>query len=47
VLIALQGVAMAIRSILVLGGRADLVPERMRYNPDREPPAGTSHEEVA
>ena len=30
-LLALQGVAMALRSILVLKGRSDLVPPRMRY----------------
>ncbi|NHM20532.1 TRAP transporter small permease subunit [Tritonibacter mobilis] len=45
VLIALQGVAMAIRSILVLGGHPDLVPPRIRYNPDRMPVG--SHEEGA
>ena len=44
VLIALQGLAMLIRSILVLSGRADLVPERMRYLAD-SPPIG-SHEEA-
>lgn len=35
-LIALQGVAMAIRSLLILAGRADLVPEDFRYRYDRE-----------
>jgi TRAP-type mannitol/chloroaromatic compound transport system permease small subunit len=41
VLIALQGIAMALRSILVLAGREGLLPERLRYErggePDREP----------
>jgi len=45
VLIALQGIAMAIRSILVLGGRPDLVPPRIRYSADRAPVG--SHEEAA
>lgn len=31
VVIALQGIAMAIRSILIIAGRADLVPEDYRY----------------
>ncbi|EKE44873.1 tripartite AtP-independent periplasmic transporter subunit DctQ [Oceaniovalibus guishaninsula JLT2003] len=31
VLVGLQGVAMALRSILVLGGRQDLLPVRLRY----------------
>ncbi|ADZ69801.1 TRAP transporter small permease subunit [Polymorphum gilvum] len=31
VLVALQGVAMLLRSVLVLGGRQDLVPAAMRY----------------
>jgi len=30
--VALQGVAMVCRSILVLGDRGDLVPDRMRYD---------------
>ncbi|WP_272002970.1 TRAP transporter small permease subunit [Roseovarius sp. ZX-A-9] len=45
VLIALQGLAMAIRSILVLSGNAHLVPEPMRYSPDKirsEPPKGAA-----
>ncbi|MFC4672004.1 TRAP transporter small permease subunit [Seohaeicola nanhaiensis] len=45
VLIALQGVAMAIRSILVLAGRPDLVPALMQYSTDQAP-VGT-HEEAA
>ncbi|OWU85187.1 C4-dicarboxylate ABC transporter permease [Oceanicola sp. 22II-s10i] len=45
VLIALQGIAMAIRSILVLSGRADLVPEPIRYSPDKTP-VGTPEEAV-
>ena len=32
VLIALQGVAMILRSVLILGGREDLVPDRIRYS---------------
>lgn len=32
VLLALQGIAMALRSILILAGREDLVPEDYRYN---------------
>lgn len=35
-LIALQGVAMAIRSILILGGRDDLVPDYYRYQYETE-----------
>jgi TRAP-type mannitol/chloroaromatic compound transport system permease small subunit len=35
-LIALQGLAMAIRSILILAGREDLVPEDYRYKYDTE-----------
>lgn len=31
VLIALQGVAMALRSVLVLAGKGDLLPEGLRY----------------
>ncbi|MCR8825839.1 TRAP transporter small permease subunit [Pseudosulfitobacter koreensis] len=34
-LIALQGVAMIIRSILILSGNAELVPKSIQYNPDR------------
>jgi len=34
-LIALQGVAMIIRSILVLSDNRSLVPEAMRYSPDQ------------
>lgn len=30
-LVALQGVAMALRSALVLGGREELLPEKLRY----------------
>ncbi|MSU88500.1 TRAP transporter small permease subunit [Rhodobacteraceae bacterium 2CG4] len=30
--VALQGIAMICRSILILGGRGDLVPRRMRYD---------------
>lgn len=36
VLVALQGVAMLIRSVLILGGREDLVPEDFRYKYDTE-----------
>ncbi len=39
-LIALQGIAMALRSILILGGRADLVPTLMRYTDDQRPAKG-------
>lgn len=42
-LIALQGVAMAIRSILVLAGRPDLVPAMMQYSNDAAP-VGTPEE---
>jgi len=35
VLIAVQGVAMLARSILVLAGRSDLVPAHYRYDQDR------------
>lgn len=35
-LVALQGVAMAIRSILIIGGREDLVPDDFRYKYDLE-----------
>ncbi len=31
VLLALQGIALVLRSILVLGGREDLVPDEMKY----------------
>lgn len=34
VLVALQGLAMALRSILVLAGREELVPPRLRYPGD-------------
>jgi len=37
VLIALQGLAMAIRSILVICGRQDLVPEDFRYTESSTP----------
>ena len=37
VMISLQGVAMAIRSILVLSGNAALVPKSIQYGPDRGP----------
>jgi TRAP-type mannitol/chloroaromatic compound transport system permease small subunit len=33
VLVGLQGIAMALRSVLVLAGRESLLPERYRYNP--------------
>jgi TRAP-type mannitol/chloroaromatic compound transport system permease small subunit len=36
VLVALQGIAMAARSILVLGGREDLLPPTLRYQDDKE-----------
>ncbi len=36
-LIALQGVAMIIRSILILSGNAALVPKSIQYSPDRIP----------
>ncbi|MGY6568648.1 MAG: TRAP transporter small permease subunit, partial [Salinarimonas sp.] len=36
VTIALQGVAMAIRSILIIAGREDLVPDDYRYKYDLE-----------
>ncbi len=35
-LLALQGIAMAIRSVLILGGRSDLVPEDFRYRYEQE-----------
>lgn len=35
-LLALQGVAMIIRSLLVLSGRDALVPKSMRYTPDQD-----------
>lgn len=38
VLIALQGVAMAIRSVLVLSGNEDLVPDVIRYTADQAKP---------
>ena len=34
--IALQGIAMAIRSILIIAGREDLVPDDYRYKYDLE-----------
>jgi TRAP-type mannitol/chloroaromatic compound transport system permease small subunit len=36
VLLALQGIAMLIRSVLILGGRDDLVPRNFRYRYDVE-----------
>lgn len=36
-LIALQGVAMILRSVLMLAGREDLAPERMRYKRAEDP----------
>ncbi|SLN12928.1 TRAP transporter small permease subunit [Oceanibacterium hippocampi] len=39
-LLALQGVAMALRSILILAGRSDLVPPRMQYSAPEKPEAG-------
>jgi TRAP-type mannitol/chloroaromatic compound transport system permease small subunit len=36
VLVALQGIAMAARSILVLAGREDLLPPTLRYQDDKE-----------
>ena len=36
-LIALQGLAMILRSILMLAGREDLVPERIRYTRTEDP----------
>ncbi|WP_069300313.1 TRAP transporter small permease subunit [Neptunicoccus sediminis] len=39
VLLALQGLAMAVRSILVLGGRPDLVPPQIRYGAGTKPAA--------
>ncbi|OCW57379.1 TRAP transporter small permease subunit [Hoeflea olei] len=36
-LIALQGIAMAIRSVLVLSGNSELVPESIRYRTDQTP----------
>lgn len=35
-LLALQGLAVALRSILILSGREDLVPERIRYSQNNE-----------
>lgn len=37
VLVGLQGIAMALRSILVLNDREDLLPPRLRYRSDDEP----------
>lgn len=39
VLLALQGIAMILRSILVLGGRNDLLPPTQRYGDDDVPAA--------
>ncbi len=36
-LVALQGIAMALRSILVLAGQEDLLPDRLRYARDDQP----------
>ncbi|WP_010138057.1 TRAP transporter small permease subunit [Oceanicola sp. S124] len=36
-LIALQGLAMVLRSVLMLAGREDLVPERLRYSRAEDP----------
>lgn len=36
VLVALQGLAMALRSILVLAGREDLLPAHLRYQTDSQ-----------
>lgn len=36
VLVGLQGLAMAARSILVLADRQDLLPEKLRYPPEHE-----------
>lgn len=40
-LIALQGVAMIIRSVLVITGNEQLVPKRMQYSEDMAPSAPT------
>ncbi|MFV0514400.1 MAG: TRAP transporter small permease subunit [Jhaorihella sp.] len=40
-LLALQGVAIALRSVLVLAGRADLVPPRMRYDAPHDADSAT------
>ncbi len=37
VVIALQGIAMAIRSILLIAGRSDLVPDDYRYKYETDP----------
>ncbi|MAC79804.1 MAG: C4-dicarboxylate ABC transporter permease [Rhodobacteraceae bacterium] len=37
VLVALQGLAMVLRSILTLAGREDLVPDRIRYSRPQDP----------
>jgi TRAP-type mannitol/chloroaromatic compound transport system permease small subunit len=37
VLVGLQGIAMALRSILVLNDREDLLPEKLRYRSGDEP----------
>ncbi|MFP7570416.1 TRAP transporter small permease subunit [Marivita sp. S2033] len=36
VLVALQGIAMALRATLVLADREDLLPEHLRYPPDED-----------
>ncbi|KMK65046.1 TRAP transporter small permease subunit [Puniceibacterium sp. IMCC21224] len=36
-LIAMQGLAMIIRSVLVLSGNVQLVPKSMQYSPDKRP----------
>ena len=37
VLVGLQGIAMALRAILVLNDREDLLPEKLRYKRDDQP----------
>ncbi len=44
-LVALQGIAMIIRSVLVLSGNAQLVPKSIEYSPDQiisDPPKGAA-----
>lgn len=36
-LVALQGIAMVLRSVLMLSGREDLVPPRLRYKAEQDP----------
>lgn len=36
ILVALQGISMAVRSILVLGNREDLIPQDYRYSTDTQ-----------